>query len=160
MIKGSAIYRHRNWHANKNSVESWRIEGKSCLRAKGTILYFWVLYPSIWDGRTAAKTRVFMANDYKSWTTGDNLDGCGWKGNVNVKHCSVIIPTLNAGDCIKKLLKSLQSQTILPDEIIVVDSQSEDDTVVAAASVPGVRVISIERASFDHGGQRTLARWR
>lgn len=79
------------------------------------------------------------------------------EGNVNVKHCSVIIPTLNAGDCIKKLLKSLQSQTILPDEIIVVDSQSEDDTVVAAASVPGVRVISIERASFDHGGTRDMA---
>lgn len=78
-------------------------------------------------------------------------------GNANVMRCSVIIPTLNAGDHIRDLLRSLKSQTVLPDEILIVDSQSEDDTIAAAKAVFGVRILPIERMSFDHGGTRDMA---
>jgi glycosyltransferase involved in cell wall biosynthesis len=38
-------------------------------------------------------------------------------------------------------LHSLLAQTRLPDEIVVVDNASRDDTAAVAASVPGVRVV-------------------
>ena len=41
---------------------------------------------------------------------------------------SVIVPTLNAGRQIDTLLTRLEQQTRKPDEIIVVDSSSEDIT--------------------------------
>lgn len=41
---------------------------------------------------------------------------------------SVVIPTLNAGREIGGLLDSLLSQTVVPGEILVVDSSSEDAT--------------------------------
>lgn len=39
---------------------------------------------------------------------------------------SLIIPTLNAGRRLEKLLEALESQTARPEEIIVVDSASDD----------------------------------
>jgi cellulose synthase/poly-beta-1,6-N-acetylglucosamine synthase-like glycosyltransferase len=41
---------------------------------------------------------------------------------------SLVIPTLNAEDCIEGLLLKLLSQTRVPDEILVVDSSSMDST--------------------------------
>ena len=70
---------------------------------------------------------------------------------------SVIIPTLNAGAALDKLLGALLRQTVAPDEIIVVDSQSEDGTVRSARRYERVRVIEIERSRFDHGGTRDMA---
>ena len=42
---------------------------------------------------------------------------------------SVIIPTYNSSNFIQKTLESLASQTVLPEEIIIVDDGSEDNTV-------------------------------
>lgn len=70
---------------------------------------------------------------------------------------AVIIPTLNAGDYIDALLDALLGQTPPPEEILVVDSASDDDTVRRAKQRPRVRVISIDRAAFDHGGTRDMA---
>ena len=69
---------------------------------------------------------------------------------------SVIIPTLNAGAELAALMDSLRAQTMAPDEIIVVDSQSTDDTAQIAAEA-GALFIPIERKDFDHGGTRDLA---
>ncbi|WP_456397491.1 glycosyltransferase family 2 protein [Desulfurobacterium sp.] len=69
---------------------------------------------------------------------------------------SVIIPTYNAEKYIGKLLDSLNCQTVRPEEIIVIDSSSKDQTVEIAFS-KGARVISIPKETFDHGGTRTLA---
>ena len=41
---------------------------------------------------------------------------------------SVIIPTYNAGNRITELVKRLLSQTVKPEEIIIIDSTSTDDT--------------------------------
>lgn len=70
---------------------------------------------------------------------------------------SVIIPTLNAAGQIERLLDAVAKQTLLPEEIIVVDSQSDDDTASRAAAHSHVRVVPIARSAFDHGGTRDMA---
>lgn len=69
---------------------------------------------------------------------------------------SVIIPTLNAASSIGLLIERLQSQEIRPDEVIVIDSSSDDDTVELAIKY-GSKVLVIPRDSFDHGGTRNIA---
>lgn len=69
----------------------------------------------------------------------------------------MVIPTLNAGSELDDLLTLLEGQTRRPDEVIVVDSASEDDTVAIAESHDGVRVIRIDRRDFDHGLTRDMA---
>ena len=70
---------------------------------------------------------------------------------------SVVIPTLNASAEIESLLISITKQTLKPNEIIVVDSESDDETVSLANPHPLVRVISIQRDDFNHGGTRDMA---
>ena len=69
---------------------------------------------------------------------------------------SIIIPTLNAQSEIGGLLKSLHSQTVKPEEILVIDSSSEDETVSICEKFDSVRVHVIKREEFDHGGTRHL----
>lgn len=69
---------------------------------------------------------------------------------------SVVIPTLNAELLIGDLLVLLESQTVAPSEIIVIDSSSDDRTVEIAGAHPLVRVIEIKRDDFDHGATRNL----
>lgn len=69
---------------------------------------------------------------------------------------SLIIPTLNAGALLPALIESLRGQTLPPDEILVVDSSSEDGTADTARAL-GCRVDVIDRAHFDHGGTRDAA---
>ena len=69
---------------------------------------------------------------------------------------SIIIPTRNGSTTLRELLAGLTIQSLQADEIMVVDSGSEDDTVAIAASF-GVTIHAIEPDSFDHGGTRTMA---
>ncbi len=69
---------------------------------------------------------------------------------------SVIIPTLNAAHHIERLTASLLSQTVVPLEIIIIDSSSEDDTVTIAEGL-GCRTLVIKRDQFNHGSTRNLA---
>lgn len=71
-------------------------------------------------------------------------------------RCSVIIPTLNAGEQLVSLLGALASQSVKPEEILVVDSRSDDGTQERARA-EGARVVSIRRGDFDHGGTRDMA---
>ena len=69
---------------------------------------------------------------------------------------SVIIPTLNAEKFIGNLLKNLiKVQTLKPNEIIVIDSSSQDKTIKIAKSY-GCKTIVIKKEEFNHGGTRTL----
>ena len=70
---------------------------------------------------------------------------------------SLIIPTLNAGKFIEPLLQRLKEQTVPIDEIVIIDSASDDDTVTKAKKFDGVKTISIERKNFNHGGTRDFA---
>jgi len=68
---------------------------------------------------------------------------------------SLIIPTLNSAKKLRRLLAAVNAQTLKPDEIIVVDSSSGDNTAAVARSL-GASVLEIPRQDFDHGGTRTL----
>lgn len=58
---------------------------------------------------------------------------------------SVVIPTLNEQDYIQDLLHDLSSQTLKPDEIIVVDGNSEDSTRAIASKFKKVKVYKSKR---------------
>ena len=75
---------------------------------------------------------------------------------MDVSKISVIIMTLNAEKYIQNIIDMLKKQTIVPDEIIVVDSQSQDQTVDIEKK-NNVKIILIDRKEFDHGGSRDLA---
>lgn len=70
---------------------------------------------------------------------------------------SVVIPTLNAAAVLGSLLIAITEQTLKPNEIIVVDSESSDETVLVAKTYPLTRVIKIRRTDFDHGATRDIA---
>jgi rhamnosyltransferase len=70
---------------------------------------------------------------------------------------SVVIPTLNAGKRLGRLLERLKSQQVPGTiEIIVVDSGSRDDTP-NIASAAGAQVLAIPRRQFNHGRTRNYA---
>ncbi|MFH1999662.1 MAG: glycosyltransferase [Planctomycetota bacterium] len=67
---------------------------------------------------------------------------------------SVIVPTLNGGDAFPACLEGIAKQEGVGSiELIVLDSQSEDETV-AHAERAGARVIEVDRALFRHGATR------
>lgn len=69
---------------------------------------------------------------------------------------SVVIPTLNAENDIDVLLSRLVEQTIVPCEILVIDSGSTDRTLEIVRNHPSVRVLEISSADFNHGLTRDL----
>ena len=70
---------------------------------------------------------------------------------------SVIIPTLNAEHEIEALLIALERQSIRPNEILVVDSASEDKTIELVQKHKKVRLLEIDRQDFNHGTTRDMA---
>lgn len=70
---------------------------------------------------------------------------------------SVIIPTLNAESFMRPLMESLTQQTLQPDEIIIVDSESNDNTVKICQEYSNVRVLHVLKKDFDHGKTRDMA---
>lgn len=70
---------------------------------------------------------------------------------------SVVIPTLDAEREIEDLLRILESQSLKPFEVLVVDSESEDHTVSIVQRHNGVRILQIERRDFNHGTTRDMA---
>ena len=69
---------------------------------------------------------------------------------------SIIIPTFNAGQKFNELLKGIESQTLKPAQIIIIDSESTDKTREIAKK-RNCKVITIKRCDFDHGTTRNLA---
>ena len=70
---------------------------------------------------------------------------------------SVIIPTYNAANEIAELLDNLIIQRYPVHEILVVDSESTDETVSICKKYDNVRIIGIKKADFDHGRTRDMA---
>lgn len=71
-------------------------------------------------------------------------------------NISVIIPSLNAVTVLESLVTSLRGQITPPNEIIVVDSESNDGTPRLAHDL-GCTILPICRSNFNHGGTRNLA---
>lgn len=72
-------------------------------------------------------------------------------------NISVIIPTRNAEKYISDLILSLINQTIKPAEIIVIDTNSKDETKNICKLYSKVEFIHINDGEFDHGGTRNIA---
>lgn len=70
---------------------------------------------------------------------------------------SMVIPTLNAEGEIGPLLDKLRAQTLPLDEIVVVDSSSDDGTAAEVEARSEVELLTIERRDFDHGLTRDMA---
>jgi len=65
----------------------------------------------------------------------------------------LIVPTLNAGQLWQVWLQAFAAQTRKPDDVLVIDSSSRDDTA-AMARAQGFDVQVIAKAEFNHGGTR------
>lgn len=76
-------------------------------------------------------------------------------------NVSLIIPTWNGGKWVDALLTMLAQQTLLPAEILLVDSGSTDESVAIIQQhqriLPNLRLAEIAQQDFDHGGTRTWA---
>ena len=68
---------------------------------------------------------------------------------------ALIIPTLNAERHLKMSLPKIAAQTIQPNQFIVLDSQSKDQTC-ALVEEANATVVPIQRANFNHGGTRNI----
>lgn len=71
-------------------------------------------------------------------------------GENSQRRVSAVIRALNEGKHIGRLLKGLEQQTVKPDEIILVDSGSTDDTV-AIAEAAGCKIVHIAKNEFSFG---------
>jgi glycosyltransferase involved in cell wall biosynthesis len=57
---------------------------------------------------------------------------------------SIVIPVYNEQDHLGACLQSIAAQTVLPNEVLVVDNNSTDDTVAIARQFPFVKVLHEE----------------
>lgn len=76
--------------------------------------------------------------------------------NLKKNLLTIVIPTCNAGRYFTELLDNLNKQSLKPSQIIVIDSESVDNTPQIAKR-RGCKVIKISRKNFDHGTTRNLA---
>jgi len=74
----------------------------------------------------------------------------------NDNTATVVIPTHNVGQHFPDLLDSLQTQTLKPAQIIIIDSGSTDETC-GVTKQRNCKLITIDRTDFDHGTTRNLA---
>ena len=67
---------------------------------------------------------------------------------------SIVIPTYNAASFLPLLLERLRQQT-LPHEVIIIDSESTDNTKDLIRN-EGLQLVPIRKDSFNHGTSRNL----
>ncbi|MCZ6609441.1 MAG: glycosyltransferase family 2 protein [Alphaproteobacteria bacterium] len=72
------------------------------------------------------------------------------------ENLALVIPTLDAGRHVDRMVTALKAQTLRPSRFLVIDSGSSDDTV-ARFSDAGAQIHTIPPSEFDHGGTRQLA---
>ncbi|HEY64710.1 MAG TPA: glycosyltransferase [Caldilineae bacterium] len=79
---------------------------------------------------------------------------------LSTRRVSVIATVLNEGDSIRRLMDSLVAQTRPPDEVVIVDGGSQDDTVPIiqeyADRLP-LRVLVAPGANISQGRNRAIA---
>jgi rhamnosyltransferase len=71
-------------------------------------------------------------------------------------NIAVIIPTYNAGDNFGSLLASINEQNIKIQSKLIIDSESNDRTIISAIE-HGFAVHKIIKSEFNHGATRQLA---
>lgn len=72
---------------------------------------------------------------------------------------AVIVPVRNGGEVWRRTAASILAQRRRPDHVLVVDSESADDSA-AVARDSGFELLPIAARDFDHGGTRQMAALR
>lgn len=112
-------------------------------------VYFFVWSNDYW-GLTLGQRWIFwapffLALLYEVWSTRGRVVIAQPRATSDSNSVAVIIPTKNAGGDLAAALESVASQTESADEVIIVDSGSDDDTLAIANSSPVVnRVIATD----------------
>lgn len=75
---------------------------------------------------------------------------------IDRSEVAIVIPTCNARPFWQRFQAGLASQRFQPEQILIVDSASEDGTADLAAEA-GYQVVRIDRRDFNHGGTRQFA---
>lgn len=75
---------------------------------------------------------------------------------VDPDRVSVVIPILNAGPYLDVLLPALAGQGLRPEQFLVIDSASTDNSCDRFRA-SGATVVGIERKTFNHGSTRQMA---
>jgi rhamnosyltransferase len=75
---------------------------------------------------------------------------------VDRSHVAVVIPTFNARKYWSALRDGLRLQGLPANQVLIVDSSSDDGTR-ELAQAEGYEVFRIDRRDFNHGGTRKLA---
>lgn len=81
------------------------------------------------------------------------------KARKNIRF-SLVIPVRNGGELLVTGIRAVLTQSILPAEIIIFDTQSTDGTFEKIATLTGkipLRWIPVTANKFDHGGTRNAA---
>jgi glycosyltransferase involved in cell wall biosynthesis len=74
--------------------------------------------------------------------------------NTKTVTVAIVIPAYNEAETIIACLESIAAQTVMPDEVILVDNNSSDATVHIAGRYPFVRVVSEPRQGIVHARNR------
>jgi len=69
---------------------------------------------------------------------------------------ALIIPVRNGEPHMARMLPALRAQSLQPDEILIIDSASSDNSVALWRQF-GARVVEIDATTFNHGGTRRHA---
>ncbi len=73
-------------------------------------------------------------------------------------HASVIIPTFNGGELLRKVITCLHQQRApWPFEIVIIDSSSTDGTAEYCRAQSGIEFLQIPKEEFSHGSTRNQA---
>jgi rhamnosyltransferase len=69
---------------------------------------------------------------------------------------AVVIPTFNAGHEWVKCVNAIKLQSLNPVQVLIIDSESDDQTVQIAKDA-GFEIVQIKKKEFGHGKTRQLA---
>jgi rhamnosyltransferase len=75
---------------------------------------------------------------------------------LNHLRVALVIPTYNARRHWQQLYAGIRRQSLVPQQVMVIDSSSNDGTVRRAGRA-GFVVLEIDKQDFNHGGTRQLA---
>jgi rhamnosyltransferase len=86
-------------------------------------------------------------------------DSSSSSGALDSLRVALVIPTHNAGRHWRHLYAGIRNQSLVPHQMLVIDSSSNDGTVRRAGRA-GFIVLEIDKRDFSHGGTRQLAAQR
>ena len=77
-----------------------------------------------------------------------------------MKHptVTVIIPTYKPDEKLPKLLERLTKQTVLPEQVLIINTEKQYFKEEVLENIANVKVCHISKNEFDHGGTPTARR--